>query len=734
MNNDQFDALFARLATERERRDSLRKQYRIIADSRFHALRMLWFSLKSVLGIKSPRDRYAAWSEGMEPGATATSAAFDAAANDLIRAWEQRVRIRPLEAINPLATVVIPAYNHLDMTIRCLRSIADTWFDTLAVQIVVVDDGSHDDTSALIARLPGVDLLRNGANAGFVRGCNRGASIARGRYICFLNNDTIVRPAWLDHLVHTAENDSSIGAAGSKLLYPDGRLQEAGAVIFRDANGWNYGRGDNPADPRYMYMRDVDYCSGAALLVRSELFRAIGGFCEAFAPAYYEDVDLCFALRERGYRVVYQPLSEVVHDEGVSCGTQTTGGIKAYQERNRPIFRERWATALEDHRDSDARNVPDAARRIRNEVILIVDSYVPLHDREAGSHRLMRIIRIMRKLGYTVIFLPDNFAPIQPYTTELQQLGVEVLHHSENGRSLEASLESVLPLVDIAWICRPEHFAKYEPIIRRNARTACIYDTIDLHFVRMRREIELLGGDASVWIAHKEKELALARRSDRVVVVTEDERSVLRAEGITHTNVIPTLHDIECALPQPFEQRDGLLFIGNYNHTPNQDAVRWLCDDVMPLVWAKLPKLCLTLAGSSPNEEILRRQSERIRITGYVPDAEPYFQRARAFVGALRYGAGIKGKVGQALSHGLPSVLTTIAAEGFGLASERDCLIADSASDFADAIVRLHTDPQLWKRLSEGGLRAVEPFSSEAVSGSLSALLKNAMQRSFAAA
>jgi GT2 family glycosyltransferase len=751
MEHDNPEALLAHLAAERGRRDSLRKSYRLVIDSRFHALRMLWFSIKALAGFKSPRDRYAVWSEGMHLGiassttgpAIPTSLEIAAptqgqtqqtGAYPLIEAWERRMRERPLASTDPLVTVVIPAYNHLDMTVRCLQSIADTWFDALAVQIVVVDDGSRDDTSALIARLPGVDLLRNGANAGFVRGCNRGAALARGKYICFLNNDTIVRPAWLDHLVSTAENDADIGVVGSKLIYPDGRLQEAGAVIFRDANGWNYGRGDNPADPRYMFVRDVDYCSGAALLVRSNLFREIGGFAEVFAPAYYEDVDLCFAARERGYRVVYQPLSEVIHDEGVSSGTDTASGTKAYQERNRPIFRERWASALAHHRESDARNVPDAARRVRNEVILIVDTYVPLHDREAGSHRLMCIVRIMRKLGYTVMFLPDNFAPIQPYTTELQQLGVEVLHHIEDGRSPEASLNTILPFVDIAWICRPELFAKYEPLIRRNARTACIYDTIDLHFIRMRREHDVLGGDPSLWVAHKEKELALARRSDTVVVVTEDERTVLRGEGIQHIDVIPTLHDIEVIEPRPYERREGLLFIGNYNHTPNRDAVRWLCEEIMPLVWLRLPKLSLTLVGSNPDEEILQREAELIHVTGHVPDIEPYFQHARVFVGALRYGAGIKGKVGQALSHGLPSVLTTIAAEGFGVASERDCLMADTAQEMADAIVRLYENAELWYRLSEGGLRTIEPFSSSAVSDTLHTLLKNLTRRTFSAA
>ena len=143
--------------------------------------------------------------------------------------------------------------------------------------------------------------------------------------MCFLNNDTVVRGGWLEHLVITAEGDPKIGAVGAKLLYPDGRLQEAGNILWRDATGWNVGHAENPEDPRYNFLRDADYVSGAALLVRRELFERLGGFSEAYRPAYYEDADLCFGVRSLGYRVVYQPRAEVVHYEGVTSGDERAG-------------------------------------------------------------------------------------------------------------------------------------------------------------------------------------------------------------------------------------------------------------------------------------------------------------------------------------------------------------------------------------------------------------------------
>ena len=282
---------------------------------------------------------------------------------EAISHWCERAAASPSGG-PPIATVVIPVFNHLDETLRCLHAIATTWFETLPVEIVVVDDASTDRSPEILADLPGIAYLRNHENAGFVRSCNAGARHARGRYLCFLNNDTVVHKGWLDHLVATAERDARIGAVGAKLLYPNGRLQEAGGIIWRDGSGCNYGRNADPADARYNYERDVDYCSGAALLVRKHLFEELGGFSEAFAPAYYEDADLCFAIREAGYRVIYQPKAEVVHIEGATSGTQLDSGVKRYQRINRPKFEEKWHSQLALHYANDPKNVTLAARRL----------------------------------------------------------------------------------------------------------------------------------------------------------------------------------------------------------------------------------------------------------------------------------------------------------------------------------------------------------------------------------
>ena len=172
-----------------------------------------------------------------------------------------------------------------------------------------------------LADVTGLRIVTNDENLGFLRSCNRAAAQARGRYLVLLNNDTLVLPGWLDALLQTAKDGEDVGAVGAKLIYPNGLLQEAGGIVWQDGSAWNWGRGEDPEDPRFQYVRQVDYCSAACLLVPKALFDELGGFDDRYAPAYYEDTDLCFAIRARGKRVLYQPAAQVVHFEGVSHGT-----------------------------------------------------------------------------------------------------------------------------------------------------------------------------------------------------------------------------------------------------------------------------------------------------------------------------------------------------------------------------------------------------------------------------
>jgi len=642
---------------------------------------------------------------------------------------------RPLEIASsddPLVSIIIPAYNQFAYTFNCLESLSVNLSSDLAYEIIIVNDASTDETLEQLATLvKGIKVLTNAENSGFIRSCNYGASQAKGQYLYFLNNDTRILENCLESLLKLIVNNPQVGAVGSKLIYANSKQQEAGGIIWNSADGWNYGRLDSPDEPEYNYVRPVDYCSGASLLVPTELFKQLGGFSQDFIPAYYEDTDLCFAIRELGYQVLYQPQSNVIHYEGITSGTDLSSGIKQYQVINQTKFREKWSKVLTKHLDNDANNVPKAARRLQGKpTILVIDSYVPLYDRESGCVRLLNILKLLLNLGYSVIFFPDNGYPEQPYTSVLQQLGIEVIYGTPQRYNLEEKLIKYLPLIDGVWLCRPELCDKYMDLIRLKTKVPIIYDTIDLHFLRLKRQKDYLDpsyqNTSWSWETYQKLELNYANQADATVVVTEDEKQVLSSLGVKNVWVIPNIHEeISLSEKVAFDQRSGLVFIGSYNHPPNIDAVKWLCLEIMPLVWASRPDITVNLLGSNLKDEVKELASDRVVVTGYVPEVEPYFQESRVFVAPLRFGAGMKGKIGQSLSLGLPTITTKIGAEGMGLIDHQDVLIADTDEEFARAVIELYDHRELWQKLADNSLETIKRYQPATVQTNLQALLSN---------
>jgi len=249
----------------------------------------------------------------------------------------------------PRVSIVIPIFNKALYTYNCLLTVRDCDID-VPKEVIIVNNASTDESAALLTQLlGGVTVIRNAENTGFVQACRRGAEMASGEFILFLNNDTQVTEGWLSNLLKIMDKDSSVGITGSKLIYPNGKLQEAGGIIFNDASGWNYGRMQDPTDPRFNENRPVDYCSGASLMIRKDLWQKMGGFDLRYAPAYYEDTDLCFATRQAGYQVMYCADSQVIHHEGITAGTDTSSGYKAFQTINHKKFQAKWASVLKTH-------------------------------------------------------------------------------------------------------------------------------------------------------------------------------------------------------------------------------------------------------------------------------------------------------------------------------------------------------------------------------------------------
>jgi GT2 family glycosyltransferase/SAM-dependent methyltransferase/glycosyltransferase involved in cell wall biosynthesis len=627
-------------------------------------------------------------------------------------------------AAEPEVSIVLPIYNNWGFTVACLRSLAA---DTSAVQyeVIAVDDASSDDTRRYLGKVEGITPLQLKKNLGFIGAVNAGIRVARGQFVILLNNDTIVLPGWLDALMKTVEVEENVGIVGAKLVYPNGRLQEAGGIIWKDGTGLNYGRGGDPDDPAFNFIRDVDYCSGACLLVRKEILDVLGGLDSRYSPAYYEDTDLAFSARKLGYRVVYQPEAKICHAEGASNGTNEASGVKRYQKVNRETFLLKWQTELASHYESDPAFERAASRRAPAGHVLVVDESVPKPNRDSGSKRLSQLLLALRDLGLAVTFVPNDGQSQGAYSTALQREGIEVLYGPLDERKL---LRELAPALQVAILSRPEPAWRWQPMIRQICPEAkIIYDTVDLHFLRegRRAEIEADPIVARAAARYHGMEISLARVADATLVVSDTERQVLQDElpGL-QVYVVPNVHGEE-HMGRPFEDRKGILFVGSFPHLPNRDAAQWLAEEIMPLVCLQDPDIPAYIVGSEPTEEIMALASDNVRVLGWVPDLESLYEHVRLSVAPLRYGAGVKGKVGESMAHGLPVVTTRLGAEGMGLEHESDVLIADSAQAFAAEILRAYHDVELWTRLATNGRCTIARDSSpSAIRSSLAAILE----------
>jgi GT2 family glycosyltransferase/glycosyltransferase involved in cell wall biosynthesis len=655
--------------------------------------------------------------------------------------WQRVAPAEPPELTRPIEfpvheqaeiSIIIPVFNQLRFTQACLASLQEHQ-GTERFEVIVVDDCSTDGTAEVVPRLPGVVYLRNEMNSGFIASCNHGAEKARGKYLVFLNNDTLVKLGWLTALLDTFAEESRAGIVGSKLLYPDGRLQEAGGIIWRDASGWNYGKFDDPKKPEYNYLREVDYCSAAALMIPKSLFTSVGGFDSRYAPAYYEDTDLAFKVRQAGYKVLYQPLSEVIHYEGATGGTDLTSGTKKHQDINRSTFAETWAAELKTKpTNGDSAFLHQAPRGRKN--ILVIDHHVPKPDHDSGSLRMFQILTLLHQLGHRVTFIADNLANIPPYAGELQKRGIEVVYHPYI-KKVRDYLISHGSSFDVVVLSRCDFARKHIADVRQDAPQArIIFDTVDLHYLREDREAQLTR-DAEMRQRAEEKrqlEHELIEQADETWVVSPVEQRLLRQEWPGKSiQLVSNIVDVPGSRT-PFALRRDWLFIGGFQHRPNIDAVLFFVQKIYPLVSKQLRDAKFYILGDKAPPEIVALATERIIVAGLQRDVRPFFDTVKLSVAPLRFGAGVKGKINQSMAFGVPVVATSLAVEGMELTDHEDILVADEPEDFARALIELYEAEELWKRLSENGIRKTrELYSPDAARKKLEILFSDEHLRRF---
>ena len=617
----------------------------------------------------------------------------------------------------PSVSVLIPQWGKTELTVRAVAALRRSVYDG-EVEVIVYDNASPDG-AGLVGERDDVTMMYDEVNIGFGPAVNRMAEQASGDYILILNNDTVVEPRCLGRLVSTMSDPRNPGAVAPQYRNFDGTVLEMGSYLGRAGDGWQLFRGIRPPESLEHIAYPAHYGSAACLLIDRRLFLRHGGFNDVYAPAYYEDTDICMAMAEVGRPTLIQPSAIVFHYEGATAGKEVTAGLKTYQVRNQTTFVSRWSHRLDAlppaslHAALGHALAPDTGGKR----ILWVSPHLPRPDREAGHARIMRMIEALQNAGHRIYLWAEHAHDAGRYGRMLEDkgiawFGVTRLKRSmpDSDRRVLAGLDEIVQLLplDGVIISFAELAERMMPVIRQyRPRAAVLVDNVDLHFLREERGGAL--GIRGLAQATKERELATYSGSDGVITASTLETEILGRE-------IPTTpaHTFAVAAEEPNLVEDppvggSLLFLGNFSHHPNVDAVEWwaaeIAAEVERLSGRAIP-MRVVGSGSEAYREIW--PARHLDIAGWVEDLAEEFDRARVFIAPLRYGAGTKGKISAALGRGLPTITTSIGAEGVTDTVMDALAVADHPPAIARHILELMTDDDAWRERRDLSAAAAE--------------------------
>lgn len=627
--------------------------------------------------------------------------------------------LNPIDfAVNgvPEISVIMVLHNNFALTLQALGSLRANYAGD--IQVVLIDSGSTDETRHLGRYVRGADLLRFEANISFVRGCNAALEFVTADTLLYLNNDMELAPGAIAAALRRLRSDPKIGAVGAKVLRTHGVLQEAGCIIWRD--GWTVGylRDQSPLTPEANFVRDVDFCSAVFLLTRTSVVRDLQGFDDAFAPAYFEDVDLCVRIRDGGYRVVYDPAVVVHHLEyGTSARShdaharmQVAHGI--FFQKHRPRLSRCYTP------DSRAQVFARSVDRVKGRVLLIEDQ-VPLRRLGSGFVRSNDVVRVLADMGYHVTVYPvlpgsHNLAAVYADFPD----NVEVMHDRALG-GLEQFLKTRRGYYNIIWIARTHNLDRIKPILERGGvdvlgGVRLVLDTEAIAATREAHRRDLMGAtepfDAQEAV---ETELRDAYFCQHIVAVNDREASLVRALGFADVHVLGHLRPLRLT-ERAWEQRAGMLFVGAFPSmdTPNYDSLCWFVDEVLPLIEVELGyETRLTVAGFVGRDMEFDRFRDHPRITllGPVADLTPLYDSHRVFVAPTRYAAGLPHKIHEAASFGIPVVATELLRAQLDWRDGQDLLVADATdpAGFARHVLTLYRSETMWRRVRGGAAERI---------------------------
>lgn len=577
----------------------------------------------------------------------------------------------------PFLSIIIPVYGKLDYLLRCLYSIgiAET---SIKYEVILIDDCGPEKVTKRLGKLKNNLIIhRNDKNIGFTNSCNKGAKLAKGKFLCFLNSDTIVTDQWSDNLLNSFKLAKNVGIAGSRLFYEDASLQEAGGIVFSNGDAANIGKNEPSDSSWFKYFKDVDYVSGASLVISKIDFNKLDGFDQRFTPAYYEDTSLCLDVRHKlNKRVIVNPLSIVIHHEGATNGRDENKGFKKFLPINKEKFIDKHTKDLESYGESYANMWWDRDKYIKSN-ILILDQCIPTPNEDSGSKDMDNMLRALLNQNYRPHFFALSNRGETPETYGYYEKGVHCVFGKEyiNFEDFYKKYHSLFSLVIISRVTSYDEVAKtinkYTPNIKS------IFYTVDLHHIRLESEFQNTHNPSVQKLARqiKIKEIHAIKSSTKSVVLSHKEKDYLvNQHNISSQKLLvwPLIRSEFENLNMFKKNKDAkeIIFIGGYRHTPNVEAIKFLEEKIMPELLnifkengTSFPGI--KLYGSKPTNYIKSLQNNNLRYMGFVKNESDAFVNAKISIAPLPFGSGLKGKTLSSLIYRTPLVGSSYACEGF---------------------------------------------------------------------
>lgn len=629
----------------------------------------------------------------------------------------------PLDFTRPPATaadvgVIMVLRNQFALTMQTLASLRSTFPGT--VELVIVDNASSDGTTTIEDVVHGATILRNDTNVGFLRACNQALGHVTAPAVLYLNNDVVLHPGAVARALARLWSDPAIGAVGGKIVRTHGLLQEAGCILWRDAAAEGWLRDAPPDAPEANYVRDVDFCSGCFLLVRQDLLNRLGGFDDAFAPAYYEEADLCLRIQREGFRVVYDPSVSLTHLEYAS--SRSVRAATSLMVVNRGVLRRHHAEALR-RRPVDRRARAEAAGfASRGRRILFIEDTVPLHRLGSGYGRAADVLGGLVAMGWQATVFPmiPVATPAYRITATLPDT-VEVLWDRDR-RSLKDLLTERRGFYDLIWVSRAHNLRQLIDILGASSdglgHARVVLDTEAVFSVRDRALAHLndLPFDMTRALG---RELDNSWLCDHIVAVNRYEADLISGHTGRPVGIVGFRQALRVQ-PEGHAARRGLLHVGalTAEASPNVDALRWYLNHVQPILELMLgtDDARLTVVGHTTDGVDLTWLADHpnVDLLGPVTDLAPLYARHRVFVAPTRYGAGIPVKVLEATSYGLPVACTDLLRNQLGWENKVSIMSASGTDPdaFAHAVATLYDDAGLWQHIRDGAIARLSEDAS----------------------